>query len=103
MRPETGERRRRHRAHEPLQHAEIGLTDAAHLAVAPGLRAYPFDHIVKIVLIVAAEKVEAAAGAPAAAHVHLNEGVAVLGIEIDRPRLAPEKLRTGGENVVVET
>ena len=39
MRAEAGERRRRQRAHEPLQHAEIRLADAADLAVRPGLRA----------------------------------------------------------------
>ncbi len=102
MRAETGERRRRQRAHEPLQHAEIRLTDAADLVVRPGLRADPFDHVVKIVLLAAAEKFELSAGAAAAAHVHVDVGIALLDIPFDRPGLAPQELRARRQTVVVE-
>src|SRR5436305_8680892 len=48
MGSEAGERGRRHRAHEPLQHAEVRLADAANSAVAPGLTTDPFDDVVEI-------------------------------------------------------
>src|SRR5207244_11503359 len=38
----------------------------------------------------------------ASPHVQVNVGVAVVRIEIDRPGFAPKKLRTRGQNVVVE-
>jgi hypothetical protein len=55
---DTGERRRFRNRHPPLQHAEIGLTDAADFAVRPRLAAEPFDHVVEILLLVAIEEAE---------------------------------------------
>jgi len=103
MRAETGQRRRRLRAHEPLHHTEIGLADATDFLVRPGLRADPFDHVVEVVLLTPAEEFELSAGAAAAAHVHVHVGVALLDVPFDRPGLAPEELRARGQAVVVET
>ena len=50
---DAGERRRFLDRHPPLRHAEIGLPDAADLAVRPRLMAEPFDDVVKIFLLVA--------------------------------------------------
>src|SRR4030081_2005205 len=61
-----------------------------------------FDDVVEILLVLAVEKAEAAAGPSASPHVHVDVGVAVVCIEIDRPGFAPKKLRTRGQNVVVE-
>src|SRR6516165_6376673 len=49
-------RRRLLNRHPPLQHAEIGLADAADFAVRPGLMSEPFDDVVKVLLLVAVEQ-----------------------------------------------
>ena len=49
-------RRRLLDRHPPLQHAEIGLADAADFAVRPGLMSEPFDDVVKVLLFVAVEQ-----------------------------------------------
>src|SRR6185312_335482 len=84
-----------------LRHAEIGLADAADLAVRPLLSAEPFDDVVEVFLLVAIEQAEFAARLAAAAHVHVGVDVAVLQIEIDRAGLAPEKLRRRRQRIVV--
>src|SRR5690348_16326234 len=53
---EAGEMRRVLDAHEPLRHAVIALADAADLAVAPGLRADPLDHVVEVRLLFLVEE-----------------------------------------------
>ena len=98
---EARERRRLHDAHPPLRHAEVRLADAADLAVRPRLCRDPLDHVVEVALLVRAEELEVAARLPRAAHVHMDVRVALLDVELDRPGLAPEKLRAGGKRVVV--
>jgi hypothetical protein len=85
-----------------LHHAEIGLADAADFAVRPWLRADPFDRVVEIVLLAAAEEFEGPSGPAAAAHVHVHIGVALLDIPFDRPGFAPEELRASRQAIVVE-
>src|SRR5262249_31826932 len=102
VRGDTGKRRRRKRGHKPLQHAEIGLADAADLAVAPGLSANPFNDVVKILLLAPAEKFKFAAGTATTAHVHVDIRVALLDVPLDRAGLAPEKLRARGKAFFIE-
>src|ERR1700683_1704983 len=89
----AGERRRLLNRHPPLRHAEIGLSDAADLAVRPGLAAKPFDDVVKVSLLVAVEQAEFAAGLAATADVHVSVDITVLQIKLDRAGFAPEELR----------
>src|SRR5215472_14796677 len=49
-------RRRLLDRHPPLQHAEIGLADAADFAVRPGLMSEPFDDVIEVLLLVAVEQ-----------------------------------------------
>jgi hypothetical protein len=102
MRADAGERRRRQRAHEPLQHAKIRLADAADFARAPRLLSDPFDHVVKVVLLAAAHKFKLTAGAAAAAHVHMHVGVALLDVPFDRSGLAPQELCARRKTIVIE-
>jgi hypothetical protein len=88
---ETGEMRRVLDAHEPLRHAVIALADAADLAVAPGLRADPFDHVIEIVLLFPVEETVIALAEAGAARVGMNIGITVLHIPLDRSGLAPEE------------
>ena len=98
---DAGERRRFADRHPPLRHAEIGLADAADLAARPFLPAEPFDDVVQVLLLVAIEQAEFAARFAAAANVHMRIDVAALDIKLDRPGLAPEKLRARGQRIVV--
>ena len=100
-RGDAGERRRLLDRHPPLRHAEIGLADAADLAVRPGLAAEPFDDVVKVFLLVAVEQAEFAARLAAAADVHVGVDVTVLQIKLDRAGFAPEELRRGRQRIVV--
>src|SRR5215831_19995380 len=87
------QRRRRECGHKPLQHAKIGLADAADFAGAPRLPTNPFDDVVEVLLVPAAEKFECTGGTAAAPHVHVNVSVALLDVPLDRTGLAPEELR----------
>ena len=98
---DAGERRRLLDRHPPLRHAEIGLADAADLAVRPGLMAEPFDHVIEVALLGAVQEAELAARPAAAAYVHVGIDIAVAKVEIDRPGLAPQELRARGERIVV--
>ena len=98
---DAGKRRRLLDRHPPLQHAEIGLADAADLAVRPRLMAEPFDDVIKIFLFVLVEEAKFAARLAAAAHVHMRIDIATFDIEFDRPGLAPQKLRRRRQRIVV--
>ena len=94
--------RRRYRTEEPLQHAVIGLADAADIAVAPGLTCNPFDHVDHVLHIVVVEKAKLAAEATRTTHVHVHINVALAEVKIDRAGFAPQKLRACGQAVVIE-
>jgi hypothetical protein len=102
MRPDAFQRRRSHRAKKPLQHTVIRLADATNIAVTPGLPCDPLDHVMHILVIVPAEKLEVPAGATTAANVHVHVRVTLLDVEFDRPGLTPQELRAGRKYVVVE-
>src|SRR5512143_3208457 len=100
MRRDASQRWGCKRTHEPLQHAKIRLANAADFPAAPRLPTNPFDDVVEILLFTAPEKLELTARPAAAANVHVNVGVALLDVPLDRPRFPPEKLRTCRQAVV---
>ncbi len=100
-RRDAGKRRRLADRHPPLRHAEIGLADAADLAVRPRLMPEPLDDVVEVLLLGAVEQPELAARLAAAAHVHVRIDVALAHIELDRAGLAPEELRARRQRIVV--
>ena len=63
--------------------------------------AEPFDDVVEVSLFIAVEEAEFAARLAAATHVHLRIDVAALDIKSDRAGLAPEKLRSRGQRIVI--
>jgi len=67
------------------------------------LPADPFNGVVKVLLLGAAEKFEPAAGTAAAPHVHVDISVALFDVPLDGAGLAPKKLRACRKAVVVET
>jgi hypothetical protein len=69
--------RRLERAHLPLVHGVIGNTVDADFAVAPGLRARPFDALVKVLRLARRPHVEIAWRASGAARVDPHAGIAV--------------------------
>src|SRR5512138_2252118 len=87
---DTGEVRRVLRRHEPLRHRVIGLPDAADLAVRPWLLRHPLDHIEEVGLLLAVEESILPARTARAAHIHMDEGITVIEVPLDRAGLAPE-------------
>jgi hypothetical protein len=86
-----------------LQHAKVGLANAANLAAAPGLPADPFNGVVKILLLGAAEKFEPAAGTAAAPHVHVDISVALFDVPLDSGGPAPTNFSARRKAAVVAT
>ena len=81
----------------PLVEAGVGAAPHRHLAVAPGLTGQPLDHVVAVAPLVG-ERLEAAAGVAAAAHVHQDEDVTVAR-EVHRAvEIAVGDVRSQGED-----
>src|SRR5262245_34681251 len=72
-----GKMRRLERGHLPLVHGVIGDAVDADLAVAPRLRARPFDALVKVLRLARRPYVEIAGRAAGAARVDPDAGIAV--------------------------
>ena len=74
---QRGEMRRIERRDLPLVHGVVGDAVDADLAVAPGLRAGPFDALIEILRLARRPDVEMAGRTPGAARVDAHAGIAV--------------------------
>ena len=102
VRGDAGQMRRRLSGREPLRARVIGLTDAANLAVRPGLFGDPLGHFVEIALFAAALILIFATGTAGAAHVHMQIGVAVLVVIADGTEFLNRIDRNRRQAVIVE-
>ena len=74
---QRGQMRRLQRADLPLVHGVIGNAVDADFAVAPALRAGPFDAVVKVLRLARRPDVESARRAPGAARVDAHQNISV--------------------------
>src|SRR3979411_1340071 len=80
--------------HEPLHHRVVGLPDAADIAVGPRLRGDPFNGVVEVVLLDLVKETVFAAGPPGAAHIHVQERIAMVDVPRDRSGRAATRVGT---------
>src|ERR1700693_1849158 len=76
-RSDRGQMRRLFSRNEPLGYGKPGVATHADLAVAPGLSTQPLDQVEAVQAVLTAPEMDIPFRAESAAHVHINDRIAV--------------------------